>query len=82
MCIGDFNYDQFKTDCSAWRDFEKTMGNFKMKQLITKPTRVTSNSSTCIDHVWTNRPHMYSNNGVVISNFSDHRMVFTGRKSV
>ena len=25
---------------------------------------------------------MYSNNGVVISNFSDHRMVFTGRKSV
>jgi len=82
VCIGDFNHDQFKTNSSDWKEFEQTMSNFRMKQMITKPTRVTINSSTCIDHVWTNRPQMYGNNGVVVTTFSDHRMIFTGRKGV
>jgi len=82
ICVGDLNYDQFKTNKSDWKELEKTMGIFNMQQIITKPTRVTKDTSTCIDHIWTNRPHMYNNRDVAICNLSDHRLIYASRKSI
>ena len=45
--------------------------------LINKPTRVTSNSTTLIDHIWSNN---YANsvlNGILYTNIADHFPVFS-----
>ena len=65
VCVGDFNYDQFKTNTAEWREFEKTMSSFKLQQIITKATRIAKDSESCIDHIWTNRPDMYSSRDVM-----------------
>ncbi len=82
ICMGDFNYDGLKRNSSEWKELERTMSTFQLNQIITKPTRVTEQSKSCIDHVWTNNPHLYSQWGVVSCTLSDHSMIYTARKSV
>ncbi len=82
ICVGDFNYNQFETNTSEWKDFENTMSVFKLQQIITKATRITKNSKSCIDHIWTNRPYMYSSRDVISCPFSDHSLIYTGRKNI
>ena len=48
--------------------------NYELNQLIT--------CSTCIDHVWTNQPSMYTNLGTIEVNLSDHLLIYAVRKSV
>lgn len=47
----------------------------QVKQLIDQPTRLTSNSSSLIDHIYTNSPHC-SLSGIIDCNESDHFPVF------
>ena len=82
VCVGDFNYDQFKTNTTEWREVEKTMSSFKLQQIITKATRITKDSESCIDHIWTNRPDMYSSRDVMCCFLSDHKLIYTGRKNI
>ena len=82
ICVGDFNYNAMNKNSKEWGDIVKTMSIFQMQQLITKPTRITLTSKTCLDHIWTNNPHMYSQTGVVSCTLSDHCLVYATRKSV
>ena len=53
-----------------------------MKQIISSPTRITSNSSSLIDHVLTNASNMISSSGVIDIGISDHQMIYCTRKLV
>ena len=57
------------------------MLNFQLNQIITKPTRITQNSSTLIDHVWTERPDMVTDHDVLPFVYIDHSLVYAIRKS-
>ena len=53
--LGDFNFDILKySSHSATGDFLSTMYTHGFRPLITKPTRLTKNSCTCIDNIFTN----------------------------
>mgnify|MGYP001792126289 FL=1 len=51
-----------------------------MKQLIKSPTRITSNSSSLIDHILTNSSHKVTQSGVIDVTLSDHQLIYCTRK--
>ena len=81
LCIGDYNCDALKPHEWEWRKINSTMAKHHLTQIITVPTRITQLSKSCIDHVWTNRPEMYKNNGAITFPQSDHQLVYAARKS-
>ena len=46
---------------------------------ITRPTRVSSNSKTLFDNVWTNNIGAVKNSGVILSGISDHYPIFVNQ---
>ena len=53
---------------------------FRLKQMITKPTRTTETSSTLIDLIITNRPENITNKDVFANSVADHDMIACSRK--
>ena len=41
-------------------------------QLLTLPTRVSQQSATLIDHIWTNKVNMSHRSGIILNALSDH----------
>ena len=78
VCLGDFNCDNFKTTSWEWKKLKKLMSNLNLCQMITEATRTTKNSSTLIDHFWTNRSEMYNDCGI-LPFLSDHSLVYVVR---
>ena len=68
--------DYLTPSSSHWTKFKQFFNNYELNQLITCPTRITKHSSTCIEHVWTNQPSMYTNLGTIEVNLSDHLLLF------
>ena len=54
---------------------------FCLKQLMEVPTRVTSTSSTIIDHILASFPNRVSRQGVIDDGLSDHQIIYYTRKS-
>ena len=52
--MGDLNYDLLQDSHTFTDNFVDTMYDHSLYPIINKPTRITQNSSTCIDHIWTN----------------------------
>jgi hypothetical protein len=50
--------------------------------MIDEATRITSTTSTLIDHFITNRPEKISDSGVIHTGISDHSMIFAIRKII
>ena len=50
-------------------------------QLVTKPTRVSNTSATCIDHILSNKVYPVYNTYIVTSKLSDHFPIFYVRES-
>jgi len=55
--------------------------SYNCLELITKPTRITTTSSTLIDHIYTNLPAIKLTPGILINDLSDHLPVFVSIKS-
>ena len=68
LLMGDFNIDFLKPH-PAWESTTTALG---LHQLVTSPTRVTSSSSTLIDHIYSNKPNAVSNVQVNSLAISDH----------
>ena len=49
-------------------------------QLIDQPTRITSSSRTLIDHIFTNKPDIITNHGVLHVGISDHSLIYATHK--
>ena len=62
-------------------NYVKTYDSYNCLELITKPTRITTTSSTLIDHIYTNMPATKLTPGILINDLSDHLPVFVSINS-
>ena len=77
IVLGDMNCDVMKIDkplCTK-RLFE-IMERFNFKQVISSPTRVTNDTATLIDLIWTNEPDRLGRADVIETALSDHYLVY------
>ena len=77
IILGDFNYCLIKNKTNK---MTKVLDNSGFIQLIDTATRVTKNSSSLIDHIYTNETRKISQSGVIESGISDHFITFCTRK--
>ena len=52
-----------------------------LEQIITRPTRITDQTATLIDHILTNSPDKVSQSGVIDLGLSDHDLIYCTRKT-
>ena len=77
--MGDYNINLLNVDShSLTADFNDTMYSSGLVPLITRPTRVTENSATLIDNMFTNKVVSYDESvyGILVTDISDHYPIF------
>ena len=79
LFLGDINIDYLKPSPAKAR-LRIFLRNTNLTQVITRPTRVTLESSTLIDHIWVNNVDWYSHRGTIETGLSDHALIFAARK--
>ena len=65
------------SDAKSYHEFCRFFG---LKQLIIVPTKVTTGSSTIIDHVLASFPERVTQSGVIDIGLSDHQLIYCTRK--
>lgn len=80
LLLGDLNTDVSNHDHYMYKAFHDFCTNFNFKQLINKPTRITSTSQTTIDFVLVSDKSKISNSGVIDCGISGHSIIFCTRK--
>ena len=78
ILCGDFNIDYLKGPPRYWQN---ALEQFDFTQVIVKPTRITENSCTLIDHIYTNRPENFHEVEVPVLAISDHYPVCVTRRA-
>ncbi len=75
---GDFNIDLLKYDSHQYsRNFVNNIFSYGYYPLINSPTRITCNSSTLIDNIFTNVIAKQMMSGSMINDIYDHLPLFT-----
>ena len=75
---GDFNFNLLnKENCLQTKNLINLFNSNNYVSMINKPSRVTNNSSTIIDQIWTNDYKNISKNGLFYDFTSDHFPVFS-----
>ena len=72
---GDFNLDLLEHAYES--EFIESLFAFSFLPMITKPTRITAHSATLTDNIFTNNTTVSSKNGLIISDISDHLLIFS-----
>ena len=76
--MGDWNLDLMKHHChETTGEVLHIMYSRMFFPLITRPTRITSNTATLIDNIFTKDLNNYSPSGLLFTDISDHLPVFT-----
>ena len=70
--LGDFNINLIDNINNLVREFITLMYSFSLFQVITKPTRVTDNTASLLDHLWTTEIEFNLGNFIIETDFSDH----------
>ena len=52
-----------------------------LEQIITRPTRITDQTATLIDHILTNSPNKVSQSSIIELGLSDHDLIYCTRKT-
>ena len=74
---GDFNIDLLKHEThNNTKEFRDTMHSLSLYPLIDKPTRITDNSTTLIDNIFTNELRFNLTSGIMFNDISDHLPIF------
>ena len=76
---GDCNID-YGTMNPSKRKLLTFLKSFNLEQMISVPTRTTTTTSTCIDHIYVNNTDLYNHRGTVNPGLSDHDLTFICRK--
>lgn len=74
--MGDFNINIMDSEAQT-QSFLDSLSSFCFKPMISKPTRITENSATLLDNIFTNildREHL---SGILCSDISDHFPIFS-----
>ena len=78
--MGDFNVntmDEISCTISQEQEFNNLFATLHYQKLINLPTRITQKTSSLLDNINTTLPYRNSSKGVLISDHSDHYIVFT-----
>ena len=76
--LGDYNFDLMKYQTHGdTESFLNTMNTYCYRPLITKPTRVTSRTGTCIDNIFSNVLSDPVLPGILYTDISDHFPIFS-----
>jgi hypothetical protein len=75
--MGDMNIDllKFSTHGKTCEYLENIFSN-SFLPLITKPTRISDNSATLIDHIYAKKQELIVTSGIIVSDVSDHFGIF------
>ena len=74
---GDYNLDILHyNDHAQTQELVDNLFSHMLLPLITKPTRITANSATLIDNIFTNHLTEDICNGIIINDISDHLPIF------
>ena len=77
VVTGDVNIDMQKPSDNLTRNYQTLLEAFSLKQIVTKPTRVTRTSKTLIDHIVVNFPQNITHTDVIpCSMVGDHDAPF------
>ena len=79
IIMGDINVDYMNKNYE-YRHIKCLEQLFQLTQLVSENTRITEKSSSCIDHIYTNREEMVVETGVVPLGLSDHSLTYIVRK--
>ena len=75
--MGDFNLDLLRHEQHAITgEFVELMFSHLLYNMITKPTRITSNTTSLIDNIFTNNVTCLSVNGLIVNDLSDQLSIF------
>jgi len=74
--MGDFNIDLLKSSKNHVLDFVNLTNCFGLRNLINKPTRVTKETHTLLDHIYTNDSKYRIYSGMCLWDTSDHYPIF------
>ena len=79
---GDINIDLSKSDKNAnIADYVNTLHSMGCSQVIANPTRITANSSSLLDHIYTNNHNQQILTHALYSDLSDHLPVLIMTKN-
>lgn len=76
FCLGDLNINMLNTECSLTLDILHACTATGMTQIISEPTRITPTSATLLDVVMVSDADIVAESGVIVSDISDHDLVF------
>ena len=75
--VGDFNLDLLKYEINSHvRSYVDLSMEFSFRPLIYRPTRISSQTATIIDHIWSNNLDGTINTGILMNDCSDHLAPF------
>ena len=74
IVLGDMNINLLNTDNNT-QDYINSMNTLHLFPTINKPTRITEDSATIIDHIFINKPTNYTS-GIILDNTTDHMPTF------
>ena len=77
VLIGDLNFNYKFNETLSCNPLHQIEILYNMRQLITVPTRVTLNTSTLIDVIFSNDYQSHGETGVYETAVSDHYLIFT-----
>ena len=78
--IGDLTNVLLQDSHTFTDNFVDTMYDHSFYPIINKPTRITQNSSTCIDHIWTNIQDKIIKSAIITHKIADHLPVAQSQK--
>ena len=79
---GDFNFNLLKCEENGiTMNFMNSLSSLSLVPVITKPTRITEESATLIDNIFTSNPNNF-NSGIIITDISDHFPVFFHKTNI
>ena len=78
IVMGDFNLDLLRHEQHAITgEFVELMFSHLLYSMITKPTRITSNTTSLTDYVFTNNVTCLNVHGLIVNDLSDHLPIFS-----
>lgn len=78
--LGDLNCDCLEKACSEFKALEKFYTEMNLRQLITKPTRITAKTESLLDVILVSPNSIVQNSGIIHRSISDHSIVFVKLK--
>ena len=81
VILGDMNICMSNKKSPLFKKYCNILNMFSLVQLITEPTRISSSSSSIIDHILCNTKEKISQSGVITVGISDHFITYCTRKA-